>query len=78
MIKSNLTEEDINIIKFLFGKNSFQNKLNTTEFRYISNSDNSVRWLFPSDLKFPFFLNFYSTSSARAKLLSLLIKVCFF
>jgi hypothetical protein len=49
----------------------------TLRFSYISNPDGSIRWIYPSDLKWPSFLNFYNTASLRAKFFAGLIKLSF-
>jgi hypothetical protein len=48
------------------------------EFCYISNPDGAIRWLFPKSLRSAMFLNFYSTSSIRSKILSFFIKLTYF
>ena len=70
--------EDIKLINYLMGNNAFVRKNESKKFSYISNTDGTIRWLYPSDLKRPTFLNFYSTSSLRAKILSSMIKLAFF
>lgn len=48
------------------------------EYSYMSNPDGTIRWIYPKQLKKPSFLNFYSTASLRAKVLSAIIKLAFF
>ena len=74
MVKS----EDQYIINYLMGDDAFVSGLNTQEFSYISNPDGTIRWIYPKSLKIPMFLNFYSISSWRAKILSFGIKLAFF
>jgi hypothetical protein len=71
-----LGECDQRIIKFLLGEDAFTSPYSTT-LSYISNPDSSIRWLYPSKMKYPTFLGFYNTSSFRAKLLSCIIKLAF-
>lgn len=70
-----INSEDKNIINSLFTNNKENNK--STSFFYICNPDGTIRWIYPSSLKRPTFLAFYSTSSTRAKLISLSIKIFF-
>jgi len=48
------------------------------QFRYISNPDGSMRWIFPASLKKPTFLAFYDNSTRRARLAHTIFKVIFF
>lgn len=48
-----------------------------TTFQFITNSDGSIRWIWPADNKKPVFLKLYSASSLKAKLYVLIIKTLF-
>ncbi|MCK5538767.1 MAG: hypothetical protein KAI79_18220, partial [Bacteroidales bacterium] len=72
-----INESDRSLIEFLMGENVFKEDGKTVEFSYMSNPDGTIRWIYPKELKKPYFLNFYSTSSFRAKVLSTLIKLAF-
>lgn len=41
-----------------------------TQFDYILNPDGTMRWIYPSTTRHPLFLDFYSTSTLKAKLLA--------
>jgi thymidylate kinase/tRNA A-37 threonylcarbamoyl transferase component Bud32 len=43
----------------------------------INNSDGSIRWLWPSNLKSPLFLKFYNAGSSRSSVYALLIELIF-
>lgn len=73
-----VTNDDRSLIKYLMGEDVFVGGSLTVEYAYISNPDGTIRWLYPKQLKEPYFLNFYSTTSFRAKVLSIIIKVAFF
>lgn len=42
------------------------------------NRDGSIRWVYPSDLKRPTFLNFFSQSSFRSKFIKFLVTIVFY
>lgn len=44
---------------------------------YVTNTDGTVRWMFPSSYKKPFFLRLYTPSSLRAKILKAAMSVCY-
>lgn len=46
-------------------------------FRYITNPDGTMRWIFPEDLKYPSFLSFYSVTTLKAKLFVAILKLIF-
>lgn len=46
-------------------------------FRYFNNTDGTMRWLWPSELKKPTFLSFYNSNYKTAKLLKSVIKMAF-
>lgn len=73
-----ITKGDRLIIENLAGNNSLISDQASIEFCYISNPDGTIRWLFPKSLRTPMFLNFYSTSSIRAKILNFFIKSTYF
>lgn len=70
--------EDKSIIRYLYGDNALESTQNSIEFSYICNPDQTIRWIFPESLKSPMFLNFYSTSSLRSKILNFIIKSAYF
>ncbi len=47
------------------------------DFLYISNSDGSPRWIWPSTIRKPLFLNFYAKSTLKQKLYAFSIKCVF-
>lgn len=47
------------------------------DYYFINNPDKTMRWIFPSNLKKATFLNFYNTSSFKAKILSVLLKTAY-
>lgn len=47
------------------------------EFRYITNRDSSIRWIWPAESKQPNFLRFYSATSWKAKSFVALVKLAF-
>ncbi len=73
-----INKEDKKLIQGLMGNDVFVSSKDSRKFSYISNSDGSIRWIYPSELEYPYFLNFYSTASFRAKFFSLLIKLAFY
>ena len=73
-----IVNDDRSLIKYLMGKKVFVDDNSAVEFSYISNQDGTIRWIYPKQLKEPYFLNFYSTSSFRARVLSTVIKLAFF
>ncbi|MFT4664969.1 MAG: thymidylate kinase [Gammaproteobacteria bacterium] len=48
-----------------------------TTLHYINNPDESVRWVWPSQLQKPLFLKFYSISSFKSRIIALLIELVF-
>lgn len=46
-------------------------------FHYINNPDGTVRWVFPSCLKRPSFLNFYNSSGWKASVLSSMLRLAY-
>lgn len=47
------------------------------QFNYINNNDKTIRWIYPSKLKVPTFLNLFNSPTLKAKLLTILIKLSF-
>lgn len=73
-----VTSEDKSIICTIAGKNSLKdNQQILPNFSYISNLDNSIRWIYPKNVEYPTFLNFYNTSSFRSKFFSIAIRLAF-
>ena len=60
-----------------FGNITKEKGFNYTTFNYISNKDNSMRWIFPKTNKSPSFLSFYNASTFKSKLISRSIKIAF-
>ena len=73
-----MVSEDTSIIQFLTGNMVDTEQAKRKEFSYILNPDDTIRWLYPKNIKRAYFLNFYSTASFRAKILSYVIKLAFF
>jgi len=46
-------------------------------FYYINDKNKNKRWIFPSGLKYPSFLNLYNTNSFKGKIYKLIVKVIF-
>ena len=70
--------DDQILIQKLMGQDAFLNDESVERYAYMLNPDGTIRWIYPASLKEPTFLNFYSTSSFRAKVLSGIIKFAFF
>lgn len=61
-----------------FGKqNHFGADFKTETFHYINNPNQSMRWVYPKNISTPSFLNFYSATTFRAKLIAKSIKTAF-
>ena len=73
-----ITHDDQTLIEQLMGKTTLTDNVKAESYAYMSNPDGTIRWIYPTHLKKPTFLNFYSTSSFRAKVLSSLIRLAFF
>jgi hypothetical protein len=73
-----LESSDKSIIEYLGWEISLTPDNKFDEYYFINNPDGSIRWLYPKGLKSPTFLNFYSTSSLRAKFFSNCIKLMYF
>ncbi|MFT4532808.1 MAG: thymidylate kinase [Saprospiraceae bacterium] len=48
-----------------------------TNVQYINSPDGSVRWMWPSQLKKPLFLKFYSITSYKSRIIALVIRLVF-
>ena len=70
-----LSENDIQLIKKITDgdKDSCFNK----DFFYVKNKDETVRWLYPCNLKTPTFLRFYSSSTLKSKIFVFLTNFLF-
>ena len=73
-----ISKNDQSILNFLGAKICDINSSDSKEYWFINNPDDTVRWLFPRDLKTPTFLNFYNISNLRARVFALVIKLLFF
>jgi hypothetical protein len=62
------------IERLAYSKN---HEANLTNYCYIYNGDKSIRWMYESNLKNPTFLNFYSSSTLKSKLIKFSIKLLF-
>lgn len=72
-----MKQSDSRLIDYLISDN-VQNSLDKLlSYSYITNPDQTIRWLYPSKLKTPTFLNFYSSSTLRAKIFIIAIKILF-
>jgi hypothetical protein len=72
-----MKQDDSRIIDYLIHGNGQNNLDKLLSYSYITNPDQTIRWLYPSRLKTPTFLNFYNSSSLRAKIFTIAIKVLF-
>jgi hypothetical protein len=72
-----MKQGDSRIIDYLIHGNGQNNLGKLLSYSYITNPDQTIRWLYPSKLKIPTFLNFYNSSSLRAKIFTIAIKVLF-
>lgn len=70
-----IEKEDVLVISF--GDSVNQEGFTTESFNYINNPDGTIRWIFPVDAKSPQFLEFYNTTSPRAKAFALGCKLAF-
>lgn len=73
-----ISKNDQFIIDYLAGEHALEPSSSSIKFSYICNPDKTIRWLFPESLKSPMFLNFYSTSSWRSRVLKFIIKSAYF
>lgn len=71
-----LKEEDKRIINFLGILINDKSKHVNLHY-YINNPDETIRWIYPKRTSFPSFLNFYSTSNFKSKLIAFFIKSLF-
>ena len=71
-----VSDEDKQILTHLGAEIINCNRKSISHY-YISNPDKTIRWIYPKSLKYPSFLNFYSASSIKAKILSSIIKILF-
>jgi len=72
-----MKQDDSQIIDYLIRGNEQNNLNKPLSYSYIANPDQTIRWLYPSTLKAPTFLNFYNSSSFRAKIFTIAIKILF-
>ena len=73
-----ILETDIELIELLSGGDIASQKETSKPHFYFTNRDGTIRWIYPADLEFPSFLNFFNQSSTRAKLYGLLLKIVFY
>ncbi|PCH70521.1 MAG: hypothetical protein COC06_04575 [Bacteroidales bacterium] len=65
---------------YYFSEEPFRNnegKVKQQVYRYITNSDGSIRWIIPANSKFPGFLDLYNSSGWKAKLFGVACKLLF-
>jgi len=72
-----MKQDDSQIIDYLIRGNEQNNLGKLLSYSYITNPDQTIRWIYPSKLKVPTFLNFYNSSSIRAKIFIIAIKILF-
>jgi hypothetical protein len=72
-----MKQDDSQIIDYLIRGNEQSNLNKPLSYSYIANPDQTIRWVYPSKLKAPTFLNFYNSSSFRAKIFTIAIKILF-
>jgi hypothetical protein len=72
-----MKQSDSRLIDYLISDNVQNSLLKLLSYSYITNPDQTIRWLYPSKLKTPTFLNFYSSSTLRAKIFIIAIKILF-
>ena len=72
-----MKQDDSRIIDYLIHGNGENNLSKLLSYSYIANPDQTIRWIYPSKLKAPTFLNFYNSSSLRAKIFTIAIKILF-
>ena len=72
-----MKQDDSQIIDYLIRGNEQSNLNKPLSYSYIANPDQTIRWIYPSKLKAPTFLNFYNSSSLRAKIFTVTIKILF-
>lgn len=68
--------EDFDFV-FDFGQSKLPENFESKQFHFINNSNKTMRWLFPKQLEKPSFLNFFNSSSIKARLLKGLVKMGF-
>jgi len=73
-----IDKSDQTILRYLMGEGALTPGPLSAEYRYVKNTDGTIRWLFPKHLSRPSFLAFYSTASFRARFISGLIRLAFF
>ena len=71
-----VSNDDLEIIKYI-GLDVEKYFNSEMIYNYISNPDGTVRWVYPNNISYPSFLNFYSTSTVKAKLFNILINLAF-
>ena len=72
-----MKQDDSQIIDYLIRDNEQSNLNKPLSYSYIANPDQTIRWVYPSKLKVPTILNFYNSSSFRAKIFTIAIKILF-
>jgi thymidylate kinase len=67
----------LNLVIDPYKMNNTLRGFETRDFSFINNSDGSIRWIFPTDLNRPGFLNFYNSANTKAIIFSKVLKVIF-
>lgn len=70
-----IEKEDVVIIRS--GDPILKEGFETRSFNYINNPDGSIRWIYPIEARSPQFLEFYNTTSPRAKAFALACRLAF-
>ncbi|MDB4069271.1 hypothetical protein N9514_04495 [Pseudomonadales bacterium] len=77
--KPPITLSDDNLLSLLSKSSSTDERESVARaYFYFANRDGSIRWVYPKSLKSPTFLNFFNQSSARSKLIKILIAILFY
>lgn len=72
-----MRNDDKRIIDYITYNVGGINTNKVQKYSYISNTDQTIRWMYPANLSVPTFLNFYNSSSLRAKIFTLGVKLLF-
>jgi len=74
-----ISAEDKRLLRVVSNPDNTSQKITiSTPHFYFTNRDGSLRWVFPADLKFPSFLNFYNQSNIRSRIFKILLNSVFY
>ncbi len=76
-VYKNISLNEFDYIISFDGKLTQEVHSKNNSFSYINNTNKSIRWIFPNNLKTPTFLNLFNTSSLKAKIYKALTKIAF-